>query len=73
MRIVLTVIGAIFIFVGSVWILQGINVLPGSIMSGHIQYFFFGLVIDVIGIALIVFGNRTRKQLPPTQGSGPSH
>jgi hypothetical protein len=68
MKIVMTVIGVILIFVGSVWILQGINILPGSFMSGHILYFFIGLVVDIIGIALIVFGNRSRKQLPPTQG-----
>jgi len=73
MRIVATVIGVIFIFVGSVWILQGINILPGSMMSGHIQYSLYGLIVDVIGIGLIVLGNRARKNLPPTQGSGPSH
>jgi hypothetical protein len=73
MRIVLTIIGVFFIIVGSLWILQGINILPGSMMSGHIQYFFYGLVIDIVGIVLIVFGNRSRKQLPPTQGSGPGH
>jgi hypothetical protein len=73
MRIVLTIIGVIFIFVGTVFILQGINILPGSMMSGHMQYSLYGLIVDAAGIALIVFGNRTRKQLPPTQGSGPGH
>jgi hypothetical protein len=73
MKIAMTVIGVILVFIGSVWILQGINILPGSFMSGHIQYFFLGLVIDIIGIALIIFGNRSRKQLPPTQGSGQGH
>jgi len=73
MKIVMTVIGVLFFFIGTVWVLQGLNVLPGSFMSGHIQYFFYGLVVDVIGIALVVFGNRSKRKLPPTQGSGPEH
>ncbi|HMD89802.1 MAG TPA: hypothetical protein VKF38_11625 [Anaerolineaceae bacterium] len=73
MRIVLTIIGVLFLFVGSFWALQGINILPGSFMSGHIQYLFLGLVIDAAGIFLLVLGNRRRKHLPPTQGSGSGH
>ena len=72
MRIVLTIIGAFFVLVGSLWLLQGLNIIPGSLMSGHIQYFFFGFAIDIIGIVLIVVGNRSRKQMPPNQGSGSS-
>jgi hypothetical protein len=35
MRIVGVVVGLLLIVVGVVWILQGINLLPGSFMSGR--------------------------------------
>ena len=61
MKMVLNVIGVLLILVGIVWILQGINVLPGSFMSGQIQYTYYGLVLDLIGIAILVFTNRRPK------------
>jgi hypothetical protein len=45
---------------GAVWVLQGINVLPGSFMTGQIQWAYNGAIAIVIGVALILFG-RSRK------------
>jgi len=36
MRITLNVVGVVLVAFGSIWFLQGINVLPGSFMTGHV-------------------------------------
>jgi len=38
MRIALIIVGAVLVFFGGVWFLQGVNVLPGSFMSGQIRW-----------------------------------
>lgn len=58
MKWILTVIGGLLILMGIVWILQGINVLPGSFMTGKLQYAILGFVVDVGGIFLVLFANR---------------
>ena len=63
MRIVLNIMGVLLILAGGVWFLQGINVLPGSFMTGQIQWAIYGGLAIVIGIGLLVFANR-RKSLP---------
>jgi hypothetical protein len=55
------IIGVLLVLIGLVWILQGINVLPGSFMSGHIQYTFIGAIVDIIGLALLGYSNRSRE------------
>ena len=44
MRIVLSVVGVLLMLVGGVWFLQGINVLPGSFMTGQTQWAVYGAV-----------------------------
>lgn len=34
----LNIFGAVLVLIGSVWFLQGINVLPGSFMTGQIRW-----------------------------------
>ena len=60
MRIALTIVGALLGLVGTVWFLQGINVLPGSFMTGQTEWAVYGAVAIVAGVALIVFANRRR-------------
>jgi hypothetical protein len=52
--------GVLLILAGSIWFLQGINVLPGSFMTGNPQWAINGGIAIVIGIGLILFG-RSRK------------
>jgi uncharacterized membrane protein HdeD (DUF308 family) len=66
MKVILTIIGFLLIFVGIVWFLQGINVLPGSFMSGQIEYAFAGVVAVIAGIGLIVY-TRRRKSAPAAE------
>ena len=60
MRIVRTIAGALLIMTGGVWFLQGINVLPGSFMTGQTKWAIYGALSFVIGIGLLLVGNRRR-------------
>jgi len=60
MKIALNVIGVILIIPGVVWFLQGINVLPGSFMTGQIQWAINGGILIVIGAGLLWWANRKR-------------
>jgi hypothetical protein len=66
MKVLLSVIGVLLILVGLVWILQGVNILLGSMMSGHIQYSILGLVVAVIGVGLLIYANRRPKVMRNT-------
>jgi hypothetical protein len=46
-------IGLVALLVGGVWIGQGIGSIHGSFMTGHAQYTGLGVVLVVIGLALI--------------------
>ena len=61
MRIMLNVIGTILILSGAVWFLQGINVLPGSFMTGQIRWAIYGGIAVVVGIVLLVASRRRKS------------
>jgi protein-S-isoprenylcysteine O-methyltransferase Ste14 len=48
-----------------VWIAQGTNVLHGSGMSGHGIYAVLGVVVFVIGAALLAWAWRVRNAQTP--------
>jgi hypothetical protein len=56
----LNVIGVIGILLGGLWILQGNNVIGGSVMSGQSQWLYIGLVVAVAGLAALWWANRRR-------------
>lgn len=62
MRIVLYVVGAFLVLSGLIWFLQGINVLPGSFMTGQIEWAVYGGIAFVAGIAILVWARRTRRK-----------
>jgi len=62
MKITLRIIGAFLMLAGGVWFLQGVNILPGSYMTGQIQWAFYGALAIAVGIGLIVLGGRKRSQ-----------
>jgi hypothetical protein len=64
MKIVLSIVGVLISLTGLVWFLQGINILPGSFMTGQLRWAIYGGIALVIGIGLIVFANRRRGSLP---------
>ncbi len=61
MRIALNIVGAVLVFFGGVWVLQGVNVLPGSFMSGQMQWAVRGGIAVIAGIALLVWANRKQQ------------
>jgi len=55
-------IGILLIMMGTIWFFQGINVLPGSFMTGQIRWAINGGVAVLIGAGLLVFANWRRKK-----------
>ena len=56
---------AIFIaFQGCVFALQGINILPGSSMTGDIRWAYRGAVLITIGITMFLVARRKPVSLP---------
>ena len=47
------IIGVVALLLGVVWILQGLNVIHGSGMSGHGQFAVLGLIVAALGVWLL--------------------
>ena len=60
MRIGLNILGVLFSIVGCVWILQGINVLPGSFMTGQTKWAVYGGLLLAVGVGLLIAANRRK-------------
>jgi hypothetical protein len=60
MRLVLNVVAGFLVLSGATWFLQGINVLPGSFMTGQIRWAVYGGFAVAAGIALFLAANRPR-------------
>jgi hypothetical protein len=58
MHIALNVFAVLCLLVGGIWILQGINVLPGSFMTGQTKWAIYGGLMVVAGIGLLLLANR---------------
>lgn len=60
MRIARTIVAALCLLVGCIWFLQGVNVLPGSFMTGQTKWAVYGGLLFIVGITLMITGRRTR-------------
>ena len=60
LRYLATLLSGPCVFIGAIWILQGINVLPGSFMTGDIKWTYIGIGLAAVGVALAVWVNRRR-------------
>ena len=60
MRIALNVVGTLCVLMGGVWFLQGMNVLPGSFMTGQTKWAVYGGILLLVGAAVLVSANRRR-------------
>jgi hypothetical protein len=61
MKLVLNILGALLILIGAVWFLQGINVLPGSFMTGQMRWAIIGGIATLAGIVALLLAGRRRK------------
>ena len=66
MQILLNIIGGLMLLVGIIWFLQGINVLPGSFMTGQSQWAVAGAGLLIAGGVLLYFNNKR-----PSAGAPP--
>jgi len=58
MKLVGTIAGALLILLGLVWILQGANILGGSVMSGQSQWLYIGIIIALVGAGIVYWVRR---------------
>ena len=60
MRTFLNIISVLLILAGGTFFLQGINILPGSFMTGDPQWAINGGIMIVIALGLLFWANRRR-------------
>ena len=57
-RIALITVGVIAVILGGVFAGQGLNLIPGSFMTGSRMWLAIGLITAIVGVILIVLGLR---------------
>lgn len=62
MKLGLNIVGVLLALTGLVWFLQGIGVLQGSVMSDQSQWVIIGLIVIVVGAALLVYNSRRQAR-----------
>jgi hypothetical protein len=55
------VVGVLLVLVGSVWTLQGLNVIKGSFMTGQQLWTAIGLLAVIGGLTLAISGLRKKS------------
>ncbi|MBZ5642616.1 MAG: hypothetical protein LAO19_07650 [Acidobacteriia bacterium] len=61
MKTTLSIAGALLVVVGTVWFLQGINILPGSFMTGQMRWAVRGGIAAAVGIVLLLLARRKKQ------------
>jgi len=62
MKIALNILGGLLLLFGTTWFLQGINILPGSFMTGDLHWAVYGGIAIVVGVAVLLKANRMRRK-----------
>jgi len=63
LKIAFYIIAFSLIAMGTVWILQGVNILPGSFMTGQIVWAKRGVYVALAGIVVLAFALRESRHL----------
>jgi hypothetical protein len=45
-----------------IWFFQGINVLPGSFMTGQLKWAVYGALCSTVGVGVVVAARRMQKK-----------
>jgi hypothetical protein len=61
MKIASNILGVVLVLLGGIWFFQGVNLLPGSFMTGQVRWAVYGGIAVFAGIALLVRTNRRRR------------
>jgi len=56
----LKIFAILLMLAGGIWFLQGVNILPGSYMTGNPQWTINGAITVLIGVGLFWFANRKK-------------
>ena len=62
MKIARNILGGLLVVFGAIWFLQGINILPGSFMTGDIHWAYYGGIAMIIGVFVLFTANRRRRK-----------
>ncbi len=62
MRFTVHAVGFLLILNGAIWFLQGINVLPGSFMTGQLKWAVYGVLCSAVGLVVVVAARRIGKR-----------
>ena len=60
MRIGGNIVAVILLLLGGLWVLQGANIIGGSVMSGHSLWLYVGIVLVIVSLGLFWWSNRRR-------------
>ena len=58
MKTIVRIVSVIFLLMGTIWFLQGVNVLPGSFMTGQMRWAVRGGILFAVGIAGLLWAKR---------------
>jgi hypothetical protein len=62
LKITVKILCAICLLIGTIWFLQGINVLPGSFMTGQTRWAVRGGILFAVGIAGLLWASRKQQR-----------
>ena len=61
MKSAANIFAVLLLLAGATFSLQGANILPGSWMTGKIEWLIIGIIMIALGIGLFVWRNRQSK------------
>ena len=61
MKLALTIISVLVFLSGLIWFLQGINILPGSFMTGDPQWAINGAIMMAVSAVVFYFVRRRKS------------
>jgi len=64
MKMTLKIVGGVLILLGGLWVLQGLDLLVGSAMSGQAIYAVLGALLIVGGIVVEAMGFQRKSTAP---------
>jgi hypothetical protein len=63
-RSVAVVLGVLAILLGLLWVGQGLNLIPGSFMTGDPTWFVIGAILTLVGVLLVFVGRGGTTRRP---------